>query len=187
MISDEDAEKFGEIDLSKIATGRPEDAYTTRLTPKKPWLSEDVTAEVTEPFPFPPIGGPMSGLSEPETPPDPHPLKESLLDGMGSAERKLYPITTGCLDYFRDALLMVAHVSYVGNEQHNPGQPLHWARGKSTDEPDAMGRHLVERGGIDPKNKLYYSAQAAWRALALCQKELEDTLGIKPPRGCDNG
>ena len=46
-----------------------------------------------------------------------------------AAERKKIPIGTGVLDYFSAALAEVAKVSFAGNEQHNPGQPLHWARG----------------------------------------------------------
>src|SRR6185312_4208739 len=37
-----------------------------------------------------------------------------------------------------------ARVSYLGNQQHNPGQPLHWARGKSMDQLDAAARHEAE-------------------------------------------
>ena len=92
-------------------------------------------------------------------------------------ERKTHPLTTGCLDYFALALLEVAHVSYVGNEQHNPGTPLHWDRSKSTDEADALSRHLLERGTID-KDGLRHSAKVAWRSLALLQKELEAALDL---------
>jgi len=46
----------------------------------------------------------------------------------GAAERKSVPICTGVLDYFPDALLAVAGVSKIGNDQHNPGQPLHWSK-----------------------------------------------------------
>ena len=87
-------------------------------------------------------------------------------------ERKTYPIGTGVLDYFPLALAAVAHVSFVGNQQHNPGQPLHWDRSKSTDEADALVRHLLERGKVD-SDGLRHSAKVAWRALALLQKELE--------------
>lgn len=87
-------------------------------------------------------------------------------------ERKTYPIATGCLDYFPAALAAVAHVSKVGNDQHNPGQPLHWDRSKSTDEADALIRHFLERGTLD-SDGLRHSAKVAWRALALLQKELE--------------
>ena len=111
-------------------------------------------------------------------------LKQSLLDGMTSAQRKEYPITTGCLDYFRDALLLVSHVSYKGNQKHNKGEPLHWARSKSADEEDAIGRHLVNRYEMDPEIDLEEAAQLAWRALAFLQKLAEKTRNIKPPRGC---
>jgi hypothetical protein len=86
--------------------------------------------------------------------------------------RKTYPIATGFVDYFPDAIAAVAHVSYVGNEQHNPGTPLHWDRSKSSDEADALMRHFVERGKID-SDGVRHSAKLAWRALALLQKEIE--------------
>lgn len=89
-----------------------------------------------------------------------------------ASERKQTPIATGVLDYFPDALAAVAQCSWVGNEQHNPGMPLHWDRAKSTDEADALIRHFVERGTVD-KDGIRHSAKVAWRALALLQKELE--------------
>lgn len=92
---------------------------------------------------------------------------------MNAKERKERPVGTGVLDYFPDALLAVAHCSYVGNEQHNPGQPLHWAREKSTDEADALIRHFMERGTFDDDG-VRHSAKVAWRALALLQKEIEN-------------
>ncbi len=88
-------------------------------------------------------------------------------------ERKTYPIVTGVLDYFPDAIAEVAHVSYVGNEQHNPGQPLHWDRSKSTDQADTLGRHLIQRGTRDTDGQRH-SAKVAWRALALLQLEIEE-------------
>jgi hypothetical protein len=87
-------------------------------------------------------------------------------------ERKNLPICTGVLDYFPDALLEVARCSKAGNDQHNPGQPLHWAKEKSTDEPDALVRHLIDRGRKD-KDGIRHSAKVAWRALALLQREIE--------------
>ena len=80
-----------------------------------------------------------------------------------SAARKEYPVYSGLVAYFPSALAAVAHHSYIGNEKHNPGQPLHWARGKSGDEADALLRHLMERDYVG----------MAWRALALLQKHLE--------------
>lgn len=87
-------------------------------------------------------------------------------------ERKLHPILSGCVDYFPLALAAIARISKAGNDQHNPGQPLHWARGKSTDHGDCILRHLIERGTIDTDG-MRHSAKMAWRALALLQEELE--------------
>jgi hypothetical protein len=92
-------------------------------------------------------------------------------DGV-AAQRKSAPVATGVLDYFPDAILDVAKCSKVGNDQHNPGQPLHWAREKSTDEADALIRHFMDRGKIDTDG-VRHSAKVAWRALALLQKEIE--------------
>lgn len=92
--------------------------------------------------------------------------------------RKELPLTTGLLDYFPAALIAVAGLSRIGNEQHNPGQPMHWARGKSGDEADALLRHLVDRGAIDTDG-IRHSTKVAWRALALLQKELE-AEGLAP-------
>ena len=87
-------------------------------------------------------------------------------------ERKDRPIARGLLDYFPDACAEVAHVSFVGNEQHNPGEEMHWAKDKSTDEADCIVRHLLERGTLDTDG-LRHSAKVAWRALALLQRELD--------------
>ena len=88
-------------------------------------------------------------------------------------ERKNLPIATGVLDYFPLALAEVARVSKIGNDQHNgAGSPLHWDKSKSTDEADALVRHLLQRGGVDSDGALH-SAKCAWRALALLERELE--------------
>ncbi len=88
-------------------------------------------------------------------------------------ERKAIPITTGVLDYFPLALMEVAKCSKAGNDQHNPGQPLHWSKHLSTDHADCLVRHLVDRGTID-SDGVRHSAKVAWRALALLQTEMEN-------------
>lgn len=99
------------------------------------------------------------------------------IDAKGRKER---PVASGVLDYFPDALVAIAEVSYKGNEQHNPGKPLHWDRSKSTDEADAIARHFLERGGFDTDGQRH-SAKLAWRALAFLQKEIEaDQAGAEP-------
>ena len=88
-------------------------------------------------------------------------------------ERKNVPIASGCIDYFPDALVAIAELSRVGNEQHNPGKPLHWDRSKSGDESDALMRHFIERGTLD-SDGVRHSTKVAWRALANLQKEIEN-------------
>lgn len=87
--------------------------------------------------------------------------------------RKDTPIFSGVLQYFPKALAEVARVSKVGNDQHNPGKPLHWDRSKSGDELDALTRHLVDAGTMDTDGTRH-SAKVAWRALANLEKELEN-------------
>jgi hypothetical protein len=96
-------------------------------------------------------------------------------------ERKDTPIVAGVLDYFPAAIAEVARVSKVSNDQHNPGQPMHWSRGKSADHADCLVRHLVDRGTLDSDGQRH-TAKVAWRALALLQEELEDE-GAAPGRG----
>lgn len=96
-----------------------------------------------------------------------------------AGERKAAPIISGVLDYFPLAIMEVARISKAGNDQHNPGQPLHWARGKSSDHADCIGRHLIERGTVDSDGQRH-TAKAAWRALALLQEELEAEAGWTP-------
>ncbi len=86
--------------------------------------------------------------------------------------RKNYPVATGVLDYFPDALVAIAEVSKKGNDQHNPGQKLHWAREKSTDQDDTIIRHFLQRGSWD-SDGIRHTAKMVWRALAMLQLEIE--------------
>jgi hypothetical protein len=99
-------------------------------------------------------------------------MSQSQLLPSDAAERKGTPICSGVLDYFPLAIAEIARVSKAGNDQHNPGMPLHWARGKSTDHADCIARHLLDRGTVDSDGQLH-SGKLAWRALALLQTELE--------------
>lgn len=91
---------------------------------------------------------------------------------MDHKERKGTPIFRGVLMYFPRALVAVAQCSVAGNEQHHPGQPLHWDKNKSTDEADALVRHLMASGTLDTDG-IRHSAKVAWRALALLEREIE--------------
>jgi len=110
-----------------------------------------------------------------------------------SDERKNYPLADGPLSYFPAAFAGVGLVCKLGNDKHNPGQPLHHARGKSGDHANCIVRHMmdvndlraeIERG--NPANRGAYCAallhevnQLAWRALAFSQ-ELHETYGGAP-------
>lgn len=127
-----------------------------------------------------------------EDPTLPAPQPERYVSG-DSAARKRIPMASGLLDYFPDALAAIAEVSWLGNQKHNPGEPLHHARGKSADHADCIMRHLVERGGFDTiiingvAHQMRHSAALAWRANALLQEELEAERGLNLPRGAKAG
>lgn len=103
-----------------------------------------------------------------------------------SAERKQYPLMSGCLNYFPAALAGIAKVSKLGNDKHNPGQQMHHARSKSMDHGDCILRHLTDtqdllalhaRGGnVTAEEVLLEVSQLAWRTLALSQ-ELHERFG----------
>lgn len=101
-----------------------------------------------------------------------------------STERKEYPLFTGLLRYFPAALIGIARTSKKGNDKHNPGEPLHHARGKSMDHGDCILRHLIDvedllsarsRGDTVSNQEILDEVnQMAWRALAFSQKIHED-------------
>lgn len=104
---------------------------------------------------------------------------------INAKSRKDIPLATGCFDYFPDALIALAELSRIGNDQHNPGQPLHWARDKSTDHADCLLRHFVDRGKID-SDKVRHSTKVFWRAGALLQLEIEKERDERSTEGSTN-
>lgn len=115
----------------------------------------------------------------------PAPVTRPMMLPSDSASRKEIPIVTGVLDYFPLAIAAVARLSKKGNDKHNPGQPLHWSREKSTDHADCIGKHLVDRGAIDPDSGMSHTVNIAWRALALLELEEEARLGKPMARGSE--
>lgn len=90
-------------------------------------------------------------------------------------ERKQRPMFRGLFKYFPAALEAVSYVSHVGNEQHNPGQELHWDKTKSADNADALLRHLKEyaEGKKTDTDGIPVLSKVAWRALAVLETEIE--------------
>jgi hypothetical protein len=94
-------------------------------------------------------------------------------------QRKAIPLYSFLTGYFPDAIVEMVKVAVAGNEQHNPGEPLHWARGKSTDQLNTAMRHIFDHGsGIryDVDGTMHL-AKAAWRLLAeiqlICERKAE--------------
>lgn len=111
-----------------------------------------------------------------------------------SQERKDVQLRAGCYNYFPGALMGVALWSKRGNDKHNPGEPLHHARGKSMDHEECIERHgtdladlqsAYDRSGdacerIDLVQAMLdeYDARS-WRALAASQ-EFREKHGLVP-------
>ena len=89
-------------------------------------------------------------------------------------ERKQMPVFTGVLKYFPNALKYVSKISYIGNQQHHPDKPLHWDKSKSTDQLDALTRHLIDHttDSLDDDGMLHLG-KVAWRALAALEDQLD--------------
>lgn len=91
-----------------------------------------------------------------------------------SEARKAIPLFSGVDAYFPDALIEVAKVSQEGNDKHNPGEPLHWAREKSDDHEDCIRRHTLDAlRTTSSTERVKHMACRAWRALAALQLEVE--------------
>jgi hypothetical protein len=90
-------------------------------------------------------------------------------------ERKNTPVFRGFAMYFPNAIKYVSQVSQKGNDQHHPEADLHWDMSKSTDEADALLRHLIDAGkdwdNLDDDGVLH-AGKVCWRALALLERVL---------------
>ena len=106
----------------------------------------------------------------------------------GSSERKEIPLYSGGLKYFPAAWAGLARVSKIGNDKHNPGEPLHHARGKSMDHEDCIMRHLADlledfgKGVGRDENGIPQVDYIFWRAGALAQQwhEKHDGAPLAP-------
>ena len=92
-------------------------------------------------------------------------------------ERKKIPVYSGFVKYFPNAMKEVAVCSRIANEQHHAGKPLHWDMDKSTDELDAMMRHLIDHTSepIDDDG-IRHITKVAWRAMAMLERILTNKV-----------
>lgn len=99
--------------------------------------------------------------------------------------RKGIPIYSGFVAYFPRGMVAVARLSQIGNDQHNPGSPLHWDRSKSGDEKDALMRHLVDQAiqgdAAGDTDGVLHATKKAWRAMADLEKILEKQAAEAKP------
>lgn len=103
-----------------------------------------------------------------------------------SAERKEIPLHTIMAQYFPDAFAALARHSKKNNDKHNPGEPLHWSRNKSSDHLECAARHLLTPNAIDPVSGETELVAAFWRLGAAVQLQEEKRLvavGIRPLSG----
>jgi hypothetical protein len=91
---------------------------------------------------------------------------------MTHKDRKESPVLHGLLKYFPDACMYVAHVSFVANEQHNKGEPMHWAKEKSIGTGDEIVRHLMDPEDFD-SDGLLHLGKVGWRGMELLQRKIE--------------
>jgi len=90
-------------------------------------------------------------------------------------DRKDTPIYSGVFAYFPDALEEIARISKTCNDQHNPGEEMHWSRDKSNDHLDAAMRHISDhaKGIIFDTDGRRHLGKAGWRILAEIQLGIE--------------
>ena len=81
--------------------------------------------------------------------------------GSNSEQRKRVPIYTGFIKYFPDAIIEVTKQSTRGMLQHDTPT---WNKDVSTDELDALMRHIIEEDW----------AAVAWRAMANLQRQCDE-------------
>lgn len=126
------------------------------------------------------------------------------------AGRKALPIFAMIVGYFPNALREVTRVCVANNVRYSPDRAptdIVWNRGKSQDQFGSLFRHMLERkvdghvfetvseevAKVIGRPNVYVLAEAAWRALAMLEEEIEqqekhdadvlreDALGIGEP------
>ena len=92
-------------------------------------------------------------------------------------ERKKIPVYLGFIKYFPNAIKEVSKASLIANDQHHPDTEVHWDMDKSTDEYDALMRHLIDHD-IEPMDddNILHLTKVAWRAMAGLERYLTNKL-----------
>lgn len=118
---------------------------------------------------------------------DAHRLTTKSIFGETDAERKACPVFDGFVMYFPRSMAAIARHSAKANEKHNPGEKLHWARGKSTDHLNTALRHLIDAGmGILWDGEYNNMVANGWRTMAALETYLEQVEGIDAVSAAQN-
>lgn len=103
-----------------------------------------------------------------------------LLVKQTSEARKKAPVQAGFNDYFPEAIMAVAMMSYMANQKHNPTEELGWSWNRSDDHADCVARHALRDDTLDEFN-LPHKVAKAWRAMADLQKYLVEEYDLDLP------
>lgn len=121
----------------------------------------------------------------------PRPLGEQVsLFGDDDKVRKMLVVFDYICHYCPKAMREITKVAVANNVRYNPGRApndINWARDKSKDQLGSLFRHMLERRvdgkifePIDPEiakvvgfDEVYVMAEAAWRALAQLELDIE--------------
>ncbi len=106
----------------------------------------------------------------------PKPPESTLFPG----PRKEYPVLTAALMYFPHAFAELARCSYLANEQHNPGEPVHWDYTKSVGDGNELLRHLMDALGPNPIDAegVHHDVKVLWRAAELVERRIRRERGL---------
>lgn len=94
--------------------------------------------------------------------------------------RKGIPVYEGFFKYFPDAIAAVAQCSAIANEQHSgPDAPVQWVKGTSTDEKDALLRHMLDGVETDRDAEgVLHAVKTGWRAFANIQRMADAGINV---------
>lgn len=106
--------------------------------------------------------------------------------------RKRFEMWKYLTEYFPDSFMAEVEVAIRGNEQHNPGEELHWAREKSTKQLECAFHHMWDHkaGTVKDTDGQYHLAKAIWRLKAELQLVIETEKGLQSidlPKETPNG
>ena len=107
-----------------------------------------------------------------------------------SQARKNIPVYRGFIKPFPDAIAAVAQLTAIATKQHHPDGGVYWDKSKSTDELDALLRHMLDDVMVpfsrDAEGALH-AVKIAWRGMANLQRLADSGVNIFAEEPDDDG